>query len=52
MRIATLTCNFASQVWDNDPQRPISANAFDDFQSTGLIGYDVPSKNRTRQGCR
>src|SRR5262245_56924034 len=27
----------------------ISANAFDDFQSTGLIGYDVPSKNRTRR---
>ena len=30
----------------------ISANAFDNFQSTGLTGYDVPSKNRTRRGCR
>ena len=31
------------------PKIALSANAFDDFQSTGLTGYDVPSKNRTRR---
>ena len=38
----------AKRAAENAPS--ISANAFDDFQSTGLIGYDVPSKNRTRRG--
>src|SRR6516225_3351271 len=33
----------AKRAAENAPS--ISANAFDDFQSTGLTGYNVPSKN-------
>jgi hypothetical protein len=30
--------------WAAENAPSISANAFDDFQCTGLTGYDVPSK--------